>query len=94
MLVQAAVHGIGAAIGRPMLIGPELRSRTLVPLFDRQAEAPERCCLITTAASRQRPEVQAFRKWVLEEAFGSRPTAQRAGREPNAEGFFSPPAMP
>ena len=68
MLVQAAVHGIGAAIGRPMLIARELESRTLVPVFERQAEAPERCCLITTTASRQRPEVQAFREWVLEEA--------------------------
>ena len=67
MLIQAAVHGIGAAIGRPMLIARELESRTLVPLFDRQAEAPERCCLITPAASRQRPEVRAFREWVLEE---------------------------
>ena len=77
MLVQAAVHGIGAAVGRPMLIARELESRTLVPVFDRQAEAPERCCLITTTASRQRPEVQAFRKWVLDEA---RATADSATR--------------
>ena len=35
---------------------------------DRQAEAPERCCLITTAAARQRPEVRAFREWVLDDA--------------------------
>ncbi len=68
MLVQAAVNGLGAAIGRPMLIAQELEGRTLVPLFDRQAEAPERCCFITTAAARQRPEVQAFREWVLREA--------------------------
>ncbi|WP_419165237.1 LysR substrate-binding domain-containing protein [Candidatus Palauibacter sp.] len=68
MVIQAAVNGIGAAIGRPMLIARELDRRTLVPIFDRQAEAPERCCLITTAASRHRPEVQAFRKWVLQEA--------------------------
>ena len=94
MLLQAAMHGIGAAIGRPMLIRPELESRTLVPVFDRQAGAPERCCLITTAASRQRPEVQAFREWVLEEARGPPPTAQGAGGEPNAQGVVSPPAMP
>ena len=68
MLLQAAVHGLGAAIGRSMLIARELQSKTLVPVFDRQAEAPERCCLITTAAARQRPEVQAFREWVLSEA--------------------------
>ena len=68
MLVQAAVHGLGVAIGRSMLIARELRNRSLVPVFHRQAEAPERCCLITTAAARQRPEVQAFREWVLREA--------------------------
>ena len=68
MLVQAAVDGLGAAIGRSMLIARELESSTLVPLFDRQAGAPERCCLITTAAARQRPEVRAFREWVLDEA--------------------------
>ena len=50
VLVQAAVTGPGAAIGRPMLLARELESRTLVPRFDRRAEAPERCCLITTAA--------------------------------------------
>ena len=68
MLVQAAVTGLGAAIGRPTLIARELESRMLVPVFDRQAEAPERCCLITTAAARQRAEVRAFREWTLEEA--------------------------
>ena len=79
MVVQAAVHGIGAAIGRPMLIARELADRTLVPIFDRQEEAAERCCLITTAASRQRPEVRAFREWVLEEA---RTAAAGAARRP------------
>ena len=72
MLVQAAVGGLGIAIGRPMLIAHELESRTLVPVFDTQAEAPERCCLITTQAARQRPEVQAFRDWVLREAEAAR----------------------
>ena len=68
VLVQAAVTGPGAAIGRPMLLARELESRTLVPLVDRRAEAPERGCLITTAAARQRPEVRAFRAWILDEA--------------------------
>ena len=75
MLIQAAVNGIGAAIGRSMLIARELESRTLVPVFERQAGAPERCCLITTAASRQRPEVRAFREWVLDEARAAAGTA-------------------
>ena len=79
MLVEAAVHGIGAAIGRPMLIARELESRRLLPVFDRQEEAPERCCLITTAASRQRPEVRAFREWILEEARAAGRDRARAG---------------
>ena len=79
ILVQAAVTGLGAAIGRPMLIARELATRTLVPLFARQAEAPERCCLITTAAARQRPEVQAFRAWVVREAEQAGRAATDAG---------------
>ena len=67
-MVQAAANGLGAAIGRPMLIANELERRILVPLFDCQQEAPERCCLITTAASRQRPELRPFRAWILSEA--------------------------
>ena len=67
MVIQAATHGLGAAIGRSMLITRELKARTLVPILDNQANTPERCCLITTAASRQRPEVQAFRRWILQE---------------------------
>ena len=58
-----------------MLIARELNDRTLVPLFDRQEEAPERCCLITTAASRQRPDLRAFRNWILREAARPPPLA-------------------
>ena len=72
MLIQAAASGLGAAIGRRMLIARELNDRTLVPLFNHQEEPPERCCLITTAASRKRPELQAFREWILGEASAAR----------------------
>ena len=79
MLVHAAASGLGAAIGRPMLIAQELERRVLVPLFDRQEEAPERCCLITTAASRQRPELRAFRDWILREARAALPPPAAPG---------------
>ena len=84
MLVQAAVTGIGAIVGRPMLIARELEDGTLVPVFERpQAEAPERCCLITTAAARQRPEVQTFREWILDEAgAGARVAPDSVPRHP------------
>ena len=68
MVVDAAGQGLGAAIGRPALIADELASGVLVPVLERQADAPERCCLITTASSRRKPEVQAFRQWILGQA--------------------------
>ena len=94
MLVQAAVHGIGAAIGRPMLIARELESRTLIPLFDRQAEAPERCCLITTAASRQRAEVRAFREWALAAAAVSGPVSRLSCLLSRPESLAGRPSEP
>ena len=68
MVVDAAAQGLGAAIGRPALIARELASGLLVPVLEHQADAPERCCLITTASARRKPEVQAFRKWILRQA--------------------------
>ena len=68
MVVEAAAQGLGAAIGRPALIARELASGTLVPVLKHRADAPERCCLITTAGSRRKAEVQAFRRWILQQA--------------------------
>ena len=69
---------------------------TLVPVFKRpRAEASERCCLITTAASRQRPEVQAFREWILNEGGGRGPHRTRPRPAPAVTRLrlpFSPPA--
>ena len=67
ILIDAATQGLGAAIGRTTLIERELQHRTLVPALQHQEDAPERCCLITTEASRQRPEVQALRQWLLQQ---------------------------
>ena len=68
MVIHAAVEGLGATIGRPGVIARELDDGRLVPLFDREAGVPARCCLITTGAARRRSEVQAFREWLLREA--------------------------
>ena len=62
MLVDAAVKGMGTAIGHPAVIAREMQRGALVPVFDRQVEAPARCCLITTADSRRNAGVQAFRE--------------------------------
>ena len=66
MLMHATLKGMGAAVGRPTTIVPELEEGTLVPLFDWHNDMPTRCCLMTTAAARRKPEVQAFREWILD----------------------------
>ena len=54
-------------MGHSRVIAREMERGALVPLFDRQVEAPARCYLITTADSRRNPGVRAFRKWILKE---------------------------
>ena len=49
-------------------VDPDRRDFDAWFAYTGETAAPERCCLITTAAARQRPEVQAFREWVLREA--------------------------
>ena len=44
MVVDAAVEGMGAAMGPSRVIAREMERAALVPLFDRQVEAPARCC--------------------------------------------------
>ena len=73
MLLCATVERMGVAIGRASIIAPELQQGTLVPLFERHSEAHTRCCLISTPAARRRPEVQAFREWILQQAANERP---------------------
>ena len=68
MVIAAAVEGIGAAMGHSKVIAREMERGELVPLLDRQVKASARCCLITTAESRRKPGVRAFRKWILKEA--------------------------
>ena len=68
MLVQAAVEGMGVAIGRPTLLASEMEQGVLVSVFRRQTDALANYSLITTAAARRKPEVEAFREWLLHEA--------------------------
>ena len=80
MLLQATLKGIGTAIGKPTTIVPELEQGTLVPLFDRDSTLRTRRCLMTTAAARRKPEVQAFREWMLGRIHHPADKATLAGR--------------
>ena len=68
MVVQAAVDGIGVALGHSLMIARELEQGTLVTLFDSPVAAPAPYLLVTAPASRRKPEVVAFRDWILAQA--------------------------
>ena len=68
MMVQAAVEGMGVALGHSLMIARELEERTLVSLFDSRVTAPARYLLVTSPASRRKPQVRAFRAWVRHQA--------------------------
>ena len=70
MMVQAAVEGMGVALGHSLMIARELEQGTLVSLFDSRVTAPARYLLVTGPASRGKPQVRAFRDWVLRQAGG------------------------
>ena len=72
MLVQAALNGMGAAIGCEATVGRELRQGSLAPLFERDNGPRTGVSLITTATARARPEVRAFRDWIRKEAAAHR----------------------
>ena len=72
MVVQAAVEGMGVAIGSPSTMERELRQGTLVALFDDDTGPRMNCCLVSTNASRSRSEVRAFRNWILKEGIAQR----------------------
>ena len=66
MMVQAAVDGMGVALGHSLIIEQELEQGLLVALCDTPVPAPDRYVLVTSAASRDKPEVRAFKQWILD----------------------------
>ena len=71
MVVQAAVDGIGVALGHSLMIARELEQGTLVTLLDSPVAAPGPYLLVTATGSRTKPEVVAFKQWILGHATGS-----------------------
>ena len=70
LLVRAAVDGLGAIMGRPKAITRELERGSLVPIFDGHREARSVCYLIIPTAAERKPEVRAFRDWIVGAADG------------------------
>jgi LysR family transcriptional regulator, glycine cleavage system transcriptional activator len=68
MLVRAAVEGHGIALARHVLVSSELEAGTLVRLFDVAVKCASSYYLVCLPHALQRPQVQAFRSWLFDEA--------------------------
>ena len=84
MMIQAALKGMGVALGHSLLIAPYLEDGTLVGLFEPQVAAPARYFLTVAPGSGEKPEVRAFVDWLRVETRKSeaagKPAAEPAPR--------------
>lgn len=67
MLARAAVDGQGIALGRHAIVERDLASGQLVRLFDIALPSPVSYYLVYPAKSLEKPQVRAFRDWLLQE---------------------------
>ena len=67
MAIEAAIQGLGIAIGRLPFMADELASGTLVRFREKQLSAGESFWLLAPPEAMDRPDVRAFRAWLLEE---------------------------
>ncbi|HEY8607032.1 MAG TPA: transcriptional regulator GcvA [Noviherbaspirillum sp.] len=67
MLVRAAAEGHGIALARHAIAMTEIASGELVRLFDVTVRCPDSYFLVCPPQALQKPQVQAFRSWLLKE---------------------------
>ena len=87
MMVQAALKGMGVALGHSLLIAPCLERGTLVGLFEPPVAAPARYFLAVAPGSADKPEARAFLDWLRAETRKSDAAGKpAAGPAPQGEG--------
>ena len=67
MMIQAALEGMGVALGHSLLIAPCLERGTLVGLFEPPVAAPARYFLAVAPGYGAKPEARAFLDWLRAE---------------------------
>ena len=81
MMVQAAVKGMGVALGHSRMIAAELRDGELVVLFESPIRAPGRYLLVTQPVAERNARVQAFCTWIRNAVAEHERAARTAGEE-------------
>lgn len=75
MAIEAAVQGLGIAIGRRPFVDPELATGALIPFCADEATCRTSYWLVAPAESIKRPEIRAFRDWLVAELGPLQPEA-------------------
>lgn len=68
MAVQAAIEGLGVALGPPEYFADELESGRLIQPFEVYIMTDEAFFLVSPSGRAEEPKIRAFRDWVLAEA--------------------------
>lgn len=76
-VIQAALAGQGVALARGALAAELISSGRLVLPLGAGSPSPFSYYVVTSAQSRQRPEVQAFVAWIEQEAEKTRPLVEK-----------------
>lgn len=87
MVLQAAIDGLGVALGRSVLVADDLATGRLIKPFDLELPTQAAYYFVCPEGSQDRPKVKAFRDWVTAEvvrdaAVAVPPPAARAALSP------------
>ncbi|MCO7226787.1 transcriptional regulator GcvA [Pleionea sp. CnH1-48] len=66
MVIQAAIHGQGVALGHNVLSKPDIQANRLIRPFDIVLPSDYKYDLVCPEESAERPKVKAFRDWITE----------------------------
>jgi LysR family glycine cleavage system transcriptional activator len=66
MVLQAAIHGQGVALGNSVLAKPEIESGRLVTPFNEVLVSKNAFYLVCREGQVDSPKIVAFRNWLLE----------------------------
>lgn len=67
MVLQAAIDGLGVALGRSVLVADDLAAGRLVKPFELELPTSAAYYLACPEGTQDRPKVKAFRDWVMSE---------------------------
>ena len=67
LLIQAAIDGLGVALGNTMLASDDLRAGRLVRPFDISVPLDTGYYVVYVRDALKRPKIKAFRDWVMDQ---------------------------